>query len=54
MLDRVINVYRGDTLELVASIPLADEDDVRPENFIVGDNYMIVYDPEQSTLSVYG
>ena len=52
-LDGQIDVYRGDTLKPVTSIPLIDEDDASPTNFIVGDNEIIVHNPEQSTLSVY-
>ncbi len=43
----------ADTLELATSIPLVDEHDVGPPNLIVGDNEMIIHNPEQSTLSAY-
>ena len=53
VIDGQISVYHADTLERVGAIPFTDEDDVRPENLQVSDNEIVVYDPEQSTISVY-
>ena len=54
VIDGQINVYNADTLEQVGKIPFNDDDDVRPQNLQVADTEIVVYDPKQSTISVYG
>ena len=53
VIDGQIKVYNAETLEQVGEIPFIDDDDVRPQNLQVADNEIVVYDPEQSTISVY-
>jgi hypothetical protein len=53
VIDGQISIYDGDTLERVTAIPFMDEDEVRPTNLHVSDDEIVVYDPEQSTISAY-
>ena len=53
VIDGQIALYDAETLEQVGEIPFIDDDDVRPRNLQVADNEIVVYDPEQLTISVY-
>ena len=53
VIDGEIAVYDAETIEQVGAIPFLDDDDVRPQNLQVADNEIVVYDPDQSTISVY-